>query len=316
MIGYSPNLPDPLAQIVTLLRPSAALSKLVIAGGAWTVRRSDRGQPFYCAMLEGSCRLLVAGEPLVTLDSGDFVLVPAAHDFATSSAVPPPPGTIPDRLEISPGVFRLGDPDAPADVRMLIGHCTFGSDDAQLLAPLLPRLVHIRGERRLTSLVELIDDEARADRPGREPILARLVEVLLIEALRSTSGPSMAPGLLRGLHDERLAVALRRMHDRPDQAWTVADLAHEAALSRSTFFDRFRREIGVAPMEYLLGWRMALAKDMLRSGGVELGRVAARIGYSSASTFSTAFSRHVGRSPGRYARECQPVPTLGVHASA
>jgi AraC-like DNA-binding protein len=83
----------------------------------------------------------------------------------------------------------------------------------------------------------------------------------------------------------------------------VALLARTAGLSRSAFFERFTRTVGLPPMEYLLAWRMAVAKDLLRQEDVGLDEVAERVGYSSASTFSTAFSRHVGRSPGRYARE-------------
>jgi AraC-like DNA-binding protein len=91
------------------------------------------------------------------------------------------------------------------------------------------------------------------------------------------------------------------MHEKPAAAWTVADLAHEAALSRSAFFDRFRRTVGVAPMEYLLGWRMTIAKDLMRRGGCTVAEVAARVGYSSPSTFSVAFTRHVGLPPSQYA---------------
>jgi hypothetical protein len=76
---------------------------------------------------------------------------------------------------------------------------------------------------------------------------------LLIEALRSTAGTRAASGLLRGLADERVAVAIRRLHERPTKPWTVAQLAKEARLSRSTFFERFSHAVGVAPMEYLLG---------------------------------------------------------------
>lgn len=293
---------DPLAQVVGLLQPNASFSKLVIAASPWAVRRLDEGRPFYCAVLEGSSRLSIMGREPITLNSGDFVLVPAAYDFVASSVELPPPGVEPEVREIGPGVFRLGNPDVPPDVRMLVGHCAFGSDDASLLVSLLPRLVHVRGERRLTTLLELVNDETRANRPGREVVLARLLEVMLIEALRSTAGPPSPPGLLRGLTDDRLAVALREMHARPGQPWTVVDLARKAALSRSTFFDRFRREVGVAPMEYLLGWRMALAKDLLRREKVSVAQVAERMGYSSASTFSVAFSRHVGTPPAYYAR--------------
>jgi transcriptional regulator GlxA family with amidase domain len=110
---------------------------------------------------------------------------------------------------------------------------------------------------------------------------------------------------VRGLTDGRLAAALRGMHEHPTRAWTVAELAREAALSRSTFFERFSRAVGVAPMEYLLNWRMALAKDLLRRNAGRVAEVAERVGYSSASTFSVAFTRHVGQPPAQYAREEQ-----------
>ena len=134
-------------------------------------------------------------------------------------------------------------------------------------------------------------------------MLSRLLEVLLIEALRSTSGTGASPGLVRALADARLAAALRAMHARPDHAWTVRDLVGEAALSRSTFFERFNRAMGIAPMEYLLAWRMALATGLLRRGACSIAEVAQRVGYSSASTFSVAFARHVGVPPARYVRE-------------
>lgn len=294
---------DPLAQVVGLLQPSASFSKLVVASGPWVVRRSDDdGRPFYGAILEGACRLSVAGQTPVMLEQGDFVLVPAAFDFSTSSLEPPPEGFETQHAEVSPGVFRLGDPDDPPSVRMLVGHCAFVADDAKLLVSLLPQLIHVRGQDRLTTLVELLNGETRADRPGREMVLARLLEILLIETLRSTAYSLAPPGLLRGLADDQLAVALRRMHGRPAHAWTVVELAREAALSRSTFFERFRREVGVAPMEYLLGWRMALAKDLLRREKMSVAQVAARVGYSSASTFSVAFARSVGTPPIVYAR--------------
>ena len=128
------------------------------------------------------------------------------------------------------------------------------------------------------------------------------MDVLLIEALRSAKGEEAPPGVLRGLSDARLAAAIRQMHGNPARPWTVAQLAKEAALSRSAFFDRFTRAVGLPPMEYLLGWRMAVAKDLLRREDLGLAVVAERVGYSSASTFSTAFSRYVGQPPRRYGR--------------
>ena len=95
---------------------------------------------------------------------------------------------------------------------------------------------------------------------------------------------------------------MRQMHGQVARQWTVAQLAKVAALSRSSFFERFTRTVGLPPMEYLLAWRMAVAKDLLRRQTCALAEVAERVGYGSASTFSTAFSRHVGQAPGQYAK--------------
>ena len=103
-------------------------------------------------------------------------------------------------------------------------------------------------------------------------MLARLVEVLLIEALRSKPDDDAPPGLLRGMADTRMATAMRHIHGAPARSWTVAQLAKKVALSRSAFFDRFTRAVGLPPMEYLLAWRMALAKDLLRREDVGTGR--------------------------------------------
>lgn len=139
-------------------------------------------------------------------------------------------------------------------------------------------------------------------RPARDVVLARLLEVLFIEALRSAAGTAASRGLLRGLADRRLAAVIRRMHESPTRPWTIAQLAKEATLSRSAFFERFSRAVGVAPMAYLLAWRMALAKNLPRRKEGSVAEVAERVGYSSQSTFTVAFTRYVGLPPTQYAR--------------
>lgn len=294
---------DPLAEVVTLLQPSAPFSKLVSGAGSWSVRRAEVGRPFYCAILDGASRLAVDGRAPMILEQGDFVLIPSAFDFTASSVNPPPQEHDSVHVVLPDGEIRHGTASGPPDVRMLVGYCVFASPDARLLVSLLPQLVHVRGERRLATLMELVQEEARERRAAREVILARLLEVLLIEALRSAAGTTASPSLLRGLADERLTMALRRMHENPTHTWTVAQLANEAALGRSAFFVRFNRAVGVTPMEYLLSWRMALAKNLLRRKDVTVAEVAEHVGYSSASTFSVAFARHVGLPPTQYARE-------------
>jgi len=293
---------DPLSEVITLLQPRAVFSRRISGAGRWGVRYSAFGQPSFCAVLEGRCRLTVDGHVPLTLEAGDFVLLPATPGFTMS-------GFGPVRFErLDPkvtskitGEVRHGTHGGRPDVRLLGGWFAFDSPDSALLVSLLPSLVHVRGVERLSTLVRLVGEEATEQRSGRDLVLTRLVEVLLIEALRLTPGEDAPPGLLRGLADMRLVPAIRQMHNQIARSWTVAQLARTAALSRSAFFDRFTRTVGLPPMEYLLAWRMAVAKDLLHRRDLGVAEVAERVGYGSASTFSTAFRRHVGQPPGRYA---------------
>lgn len=293
---------DPLSEVITLLQPRAIFSRVISGAGRWGVRYSAFGEPSFCAVLEGSCRLAVDGHQPLTIVAGDFVLLPATPGFTMS-------GFEPAKLErFDPkvtskvlGEVRHGTRGGRPDVRLLGGWFAFDSPDTALLVGLLPSLVHVRGVERLSVLVRLVGDEASERRAGRDLVLTRLVEVLLIEALRAAPGEDTPPGLLRGLADAGLAPAIRQMHGNIARSWTIVQLAKTAALSRSAFFERFTRAVGLPPMEYLLGWRMAVAKGLLRRQDLALAEVAERVGYGSASTFSTAFSRHVGQPPSSYA---------------
>ncbi len=297
---------DPLSQVIALLRPRTVFAKGISGAGRWAVRYSAFGQPGFCAVLEGGCRLAVDGTRPVLLRQGDFVLLPATPAFTLSSVEP---AATPRRLDpkreasaTATGEIRHGRRGGRPDVRLLGGYFVFDSPDAALLVSLLPAMIHVCGVERLSLLVRLVGEESRGRAAGRELVLSRLVEVLLIEALRAGHGKDAPPGLLGGLADARLSGALRAMHGDAERAWSVPELARKAGLSRSVFFERFSRIVGKRPMEYLLAWRMAMAKDLLRRRELGLEEIARRVGYASASTFSTAFSRAVGQPPGRYAR--------------
>jgi AraC-like DNA-binding protein len=311
-IRESPATNDPLSEVIALLRPRTVFSKRISGAGRWGVRYADFGQPSFCAVIEGRCRLAVDGYRALTLEAGDFVLLPATPAFVLSGFEPVRPERLDPKAAAAPaGEVRHGTRGGRPDVRLLGGYFVFDTPDAALLVSLLPAVVHVRGVERLSVLVRLVGEESGEQRSGRDLVLTRLVEVLLVEALRSTPGEDAPPGLLRGLADARLASAVRQLHGQPARAWTVGQLAKAAALSRSAFFERFRRTLGVPPMEYLLAWRMALAKDLLRRHDLGIAEVAARVGYGSASTFSTAFSRHAGRPPSSYARETRPLSASG-----
>ena len=294
---------DPLTEIITLLQPRTVYAKRISGAGRWAVRYSRFDQPSFAAVLEGRCLLAVDGQRRLTLEAGDFVLLPATPGFTISGFEPVPPERFdPKLMAASMAEVRHGTRGGRPDVRLLGGYFAFGTPDHALLVSLLPALFHVRGVERLAVLVRLVADESSERRSGRELVLSRLVEVLLIEALRSTPGDDAPPGLLRGLSDARIAPALRQMHAHLARAWTVPQLAKAASLSRSAFFERFTKNVGVPPIEYLFAWRMAVAKDLLRRHEFGIDEVAERVGYASASTFSTAFNRHVGSPPGRYAR--------------
>ncbi|WP_437726044.1 cupin domain-containing protein [Sorangium sp. So ce861] len=294
---------DPLSEVIALLQPRAVFSKVISGAGRWGVRYSDFGQPSFSAVLEGRCRLAVDGQRAVTLEAGDFVLLPATPGFTLSGFEPVRPERVDPKVAPAPTrEVRHGTRGGRPDARLLGGYFVFDAPDAALMVSLLPALVHVRGVERLSVLVRLVGEESNDQKAGRDLVLTRLVEVMLIEALRSTSGDDAPPGLLRGLADARLAPAIRQMHAELSRSWTVAELAKTAALSRSTFFERFTRAVGLPPMEYLLALRMAVARDLLRRHDLGVAEVAERVGYGSASTFSTAFSRHVGQPPSRFAR--------------
>lgn len=295
---------DPLSEIVGLLQPRAVLTRPINAAGSWGVRFGRFGLPSFAAIVDGECLLTIDGFDTLHLQAGDFVLLPATPGFTLSSLDAPTPVALdPNELATSTAPeVRYGDPDGPPDMRQLGGYFEFETPDPTLLLSLLPGVIHVRNAERLAVFVRLLEEETRDPRPGNVFVRTRLIELMLIEALRTTCGDEAPPGLLRGLADVRLAPALRQMHQHIDRTWTMDALAKVAALSRSSFFDRFRRTVGLPPMGYLLAWRMAVAKTLLRDPALGLAQIAEQVGYSSASTFTTAFTRHVGEPPSQFAR--------------
>ncbi|WP_187471119.1 AraC family transcriptional regulator [Luteimonas viscosa] len=294
---------DPLSQVVALLRPRAVFANVVSGRGRWAVRYAEYGRPSFCIMLGGRCRLAVDGHPPLAIEAGDFILLPATPAFTLSSDDPPAPvSRDPHALPSDGSEVRYGEAGGTPDMRSLGGAFVFDRADPALLVSLLPGVVHVRDATRPSQLVAMVAGETTQPRPGSEAALSRLAELLLIEAMRATTAGDAPPGLLRGLGDERLAIALSLMHAHIERPWTVAQLARAAALSRSSFYERFTRTVGIAPMEYLLAWRMQVARQLLRQGGSRAAQIAERVGYASASAFSVAFRRHVGLAPGAYVR--------------
>lgn len=303
------GLVDALSALIAMLRPRTVFAKLVTGRGRWGASFGRIESTGFGLVLSGQCYVSTGG-PFTRLQAGDFVLMPPTPHFSICSD----PGAelrpvVPHGISDVPSDRHHGDGDGEPDFELLGGYFWFDPANAAMLPYLLPSLLRVRGAEiasmRLQATIELLAEEATGDRPGRDLIVPRLVEVIIVEALRFAShdaGTKPPPGLLEGLADPNLAAALRAIHANASRQWTLAELARNSGLSRSSFCDRFTRKVGMPPMEYLFRWRMALARDMLRSDGAPLEKVAARLGYQSASAFSTAFSRAEGLPPSQFAR--------------
>ena len=246
------------------------------------------------------------------LEKGAFLLLPSTPAFTLSSH----PGigcALRAPMDIP---VRHGEPEGEADFEALGGTFRIEAVNAPLLLALLPRMIHIPASEgpsvRLGRVIGLIMEECDGDEPGKDMILQRMLEVLLVEALRWHGIPpdEDRTGLLHGMRDPALGRALGAMHADVRAGWTVASLARIAGQSRSAFAARFGTVLGCGPIEYLARWRMALAKDALLRGAKSLDRIADDVGFESASAFSTAFRKRLGCPPGKFARtSCVNDPT-------
>ena len=261
----------------------------------------------------GGCWGGVAGGESLRLGEGDILAFPHGHAHVLASA----PGlrATPERAIYArtaaplPVFLRRGEPDG--DATQLV--CSFlGCDDRPFnpLLAALPAVLHVPAASQpgpaaaLAALVELATREARSARAGSENVLARLSELLFIEAVRSHLErlPPSEVGWFAGLRDALVGRALAALHGAPEAPWTVESLARQVGASRSLLADRFSTLVGQTPMHYLALWRMQLATRRL-SDGDSVAAVAGAVGYESEAAFSRAFKKLVGRSPGAFRRE-------------
>jgi AraC-like DNA-binding protein len=295
---------DPLSDVIALLRPSAAMSKPISGKGRWGVGYAAHDAPGFSIILAGEAWLTLNGREPLQLGRGDFLLLPTTPAFSLSSEKGMSCAPVAPRDE----AVRHGEQEGEPDFVALGGSFTFERVNTPLLLSLLPKQIYIAASQgratRFGRLIELLAEECATDYPGKELIIQRMLEALLVEALRwhSIEGQGVTTGLLNGMKDPSLTRAIQAIHSDVRANWTVAGLASIAGMSRSAFSARFGETIGCAPIEYLARWRMALAKDALASGVKTLDRIAAEIGYESASAFSTAFRKRLGCPPGQFAR--------------
>jgi AraC-like DNA-binding protein len=173
------------------------------------------------------------------------------------------------------------------------------------LLPLLKLNVEQGGAAEwIRSTFQYAAEEVSAGRPGSETVLAKLSELLFVEAVRRYADglPDGQTGWLAGLRDPHVARALALLHRDPTRHWSVDDLGREVGLSRSALADRFIRMIGTPPMQYLAGWRMQVATQKLRNTSASLAQIAEIVGYDSEAAFSRAFKKAFGSAPATWRR--------------
>ncbi len=268
---------------------------VVTSGSCWVALAEDGARPV--RMTPGSIVLFAHGDPHVMSTERGARTEPALDQYRL-------PGEN-ERLPFY--VDACGD--RPEAVRVL---CGFLGCDVQPFNPLvqaLPRLVHVEageaaGRGPLSALIDATVAESSAARIGSTSMLSRLSELLFIEALRSyvETLPNDHPGWLGALVDPCVGRVLRLLHRDPARAWTLKALAREAGFSRTVLVERFRQALGVAPMTYLLKWRMQIAASLLIDGTEGIARVSSAVGYGSEEAFSRAFKRCMGHSPAEWRR--------------
>lgn len=254
-----------------------------------------------------------AGPP-VALGAGDMVAFPGGDANVIESAPGmrgrPDPGLYvrpPDRT--LPFTLSMSRESTAARTRFV---CGFLGCDTRPFNPLLdslPRIVHSpvsdASREWVASLLDAaVQTSSDVGAAGREAMLAKLAELMFVEALRNHLArlPDDERGWLAGVRDPQVGAALRLMHGRPAAPWTLEHLARDVGMSRSAFAERFTTYVGIAPMQYLARWRLQVASRMLQSGSLSVAQVASAVGYQSESAFNRAFKREVGEAPGVWRR--------------
>jgi len=280
----------------------------------WSLRIEDEAPLTLVAVVQGSAWFIPKTGDAVRLGPGDVAVVlgPDPYTVADDPATPPQvvihPGQICTTIDgedlsqqMDLGVRTWGNSDTGSTV-MLTGTYEMHSEVGQRLLGSLPDLVVLPAESRRSPLITLLDEEIAKEEPGQEAVLDRLLDLLVIAAIRSwfARPEADAPTWYRAYGDPVVGPALRMLQNNPDNAWTVAKLAAEVGVSRATLARRFHTLVGEPPMTFLSGWRISLAADLLNEDDTTIAAVASQVGYGSPFALSTAFKRVRGISPAQH----------------
>jgi AraC-like DNA-binding protein len=277
----------------------------------WSLRIEDEAPLTVVAVVRGEAWLIPDDGDAMILRRGDVAIVrgPDPYTVADDPATPPqviigpgelcttPAGGEPEQMA-QLGVRTWGNAPDGATV-MLTGTYQLEGEVSGRLLRALPHTIVLRHDEWSCPVIPLMADEIVKDEPGQEAVLDRLLDLLLIAALRAwfDRPEAGAPGWYRASGDPVVGQALRLLQHEPSRPWTVASLARETGVSRAALARRFHELVGEPPMSFLTGWRIALAADLLREPGATIGSVAVQVGYGSPYALSTAFKRVRGVSP-------------------
>jgi AraC-like DNA-binding protein len=240
----------------------------------------------------------------VSLQEGDFLVLPHGHAFTLASDLTVAPVDIMDVITapLNGSVFCWQGGGACFALSALL---TFHGDDADILLGVLPPLVHIRKDADRAAMrwyLERMMKVIREPQPGGVLLGEHLAQMMLIEVLGLYLRDTVAGGvgLLSALADKQISAAITSMHENPGYRWTLQALAERVGMSRSAFAARFKEKVGTSAMEYLTRWRMHRAGRKLVNSNEAVSSIAASLGYGSESAFCFAFKREMGFSPRQY----------------
>lgn len=291
----------------------------------WSLRICDEAPLTLVALVTGDAWVLCDDEPPVRLAPGDVAVIrgplpySVADDPATEPHVIIGPGQTCTTISgesvaaaMDLGVRTFGN-SAAGSTSMVTGTYTTDGEISRRLLDALPPLVIVRHDDWPTPLIALLADEVASESPGQATVLDRLLDLLLIGALRAwfSDPETVAPAWFDAHADPVVGRALRLIHNEPAHPWSLVELAATIGVSRAALARRFNDTVGEPPMSFLANWRLALAADLLRDPQRTVSAVSREVGYSSPFTFSTAFKRAYGVSPKAH-RERTTDPASGL----
>lgn len=309
---------DVLSDVVSVMRTGEPRSARVEWHGPWGQRFLPAPGGGFTVVLQGACWLLPEGGEPLTMGVGDVLFLPRGPGYALADHPSSPLAEAAcDTAGGARREHRFGAPPAggpatgdraPTTVT-LCGAYQLDTARAHPLLDELPDVLHlpagVEQGTRIRAAVELLGGELAEPGLGTDTVVPALLDTMLLLILRDwfeSRGRSGAvtTGWTAALADRAVGPALHAIHRDPAAAWTVADLADRAGLSRAAFARRFAALVGRPPLGYLTWWRMTVASRLLRESDLPLGALAARVGYGSESALTAAFKREYGTAPGRY----------------